>query len=124
MRKNKTILLCDDNQVILFMLKKLISSKSDNLIVVTALNGLEGLKIMNSQPIDYLITDIEMPVLNGWELIESVQKDCFDMKKVIVISAQLEQYIIPHAERFGILKYYLKPIMPHDIDEIAALING
>jgi response regulator of citrate/malate metabolism len=65
-----------------------------------------------------------MPNSNGWELIESVQKDGFDMKKVIVISAQLEQNIIPYAERFAILKYYLKPIMPEDIDEITALINA
>ena len=124
MKKSKTILLCDDNQVILFMLKKLITTKSDNLAVVTALNGLDGLKIINNQPIDYLITDIEMPVMNGWELIESVQKNGFDMKKVIVISAMLEQNIIPYAERFAILKYYSKPIMPEDIDEITALINA
>jgi YesN/AraC family two-component response regulator len=103
------------------MLESLISKM--NIDVVTALDGKEGYDKTLTTPFDFIITDIEMPNMSGWDLIESVQKDGFDMKKVIVISAQLEQNIIPYAERFAILKYYLKPIMPEDIDEITALIN-
>jgi YesN/AraC family two-component response regulator len=118
----KKVLVCDDNPVIVFMLESLITKK--NIDVITAVDGKDGYDKTLTTHFDFIITDIEMPNTSGWDLIESVQKDCFDMKKVIVISAQLEQYIIPHAERFGILKYYLKPIMPHDIDEIATLINA
>jgi YesN/AraC family two-component response regulator len=118
----KKVLVCDDNPVIVFMLESLISKKG--IEVITAVDGKDGYDKTLTTHFDFIITDIEMPNMSGWDLIESVQKDGFDMKKVIVISAQLEQYIIPYAERFGVLKYYLKPIMPHDIDEIAALINA
>jgi YesN/AraC family two-component response regulator len=118
----KKVLVCDDNPVIVFMLESLISKK--DIEVITAVDGKDGYNKTLKTNFDFIVTDIEMPNMSGWDLIESVQKDGFDMKKVIVISAQLEQYIIPFAERFGILKYYLKPIMPHDIDEIAALINA
>ena len=118
----KKVLVCDDNPVIVFMLESLITKK--DIEVITAVDGKDGYDKTLTTHFDFIITDIEMPNMSGWDLIESVQKDGFDMKKVIVISAQLEQYIIPFAERFGILKYYLKPIMPHDIDEIAALINA
>jgi CheY-like chemotaxis protein len=117
----KKVLVCDDNPVIMFMLESLISKKG--IEVVTAVDGQDGYDKTLTTQIDFIVTDIEMPIMNGWELIESVQKDGFDMKKVIVISAMLEQKIIPYAERFAILKYYLKPIMPEDIDEITALIN-
>lgn len=118
----KKVLVCDDNPVIVFMLESLISKKG--IEVITAVDGKDGYDKTSTTNIDFIVTDIEMPNMSGWDLIESVQKDGFDMKKVVVISAQLEQYIIPYAERFSILKYYLKPIMPHDIDEIAALINA
>jgi CheY-like chemotaxis protein len=117
----KKVLVCDDNPVIMFMLESLISKKG--IEVVTSVDGQDGYDKTLTTQIDFIVTDIEMPIMNGWELIESVQKDGFDMKKVIVISAMLEQKIIPYAERFAILKYYLKPIMPEDIDEITALIN-
>jgi YesN/AraC family two-component response regulator len=118
----KKVLVCDDNPVIMFMLESLISKKG--IEVVTAVDGQDGYDKTLTTQIDFIVTDIEMPIMNGWELIESVQKDGFDMKKVIVISAMLEQKIIPYAERFAILKYYLKPIMPEDIKEMAAFINA
>lgn len=117
----KKVLVCDDNPVIIFMLESLISKK--NIDVVTALDGKEGYDKTLTTHFDFIVTDIEMPNMSGWDLIESVQKDGFDMKKVIVISAQLEENIILHAERFAILKYYLKPIVPEDINEIISLIN-
>ena len=118
----KKVLVCDDNPVIVFMLESLITKK--DIEVITAVDGKDGYDKTLTTHFDFIITDIEMPNMSGWDLIESVQKDGFDMKKVIVISAQLEQYIIPYAEKFAILKYYVKPIMPHDIDEIATLINA
>ena len=45
----KKVLVCTDNPVIIFMLKSLIAK--EGIDVVTALNGLEGLKIINNQPI-------------------------------------------------------------------------
>jgi YesN/AraC family two-component response regulator len=118
----KKVLVCDDNPVIVFMLESLIAK--EGIEVVTAVDGQDGYDKTLTNQIDFIITDIEMPYMSGWDLIESVQKDGFDMKKVIVISAQLEQNIIIHAEKFAILKYYLKPIMPEDIKEIAAFINA
>ncbi len=118
----KKVLVCDDNPVIVFMLESLISK--EGIEVVTAVDGKDGYDKTLTNPFDFIVTDIEMPNMSGWDLIESVQKDGFDMKKVIVISAQLEQNIIIHAEKFAILKYYLKPIMPEDIKEIAAFINA
>ena len=118
----KKVLVCDDNPVIVFMLESLIAK--EGIEVVTAVDGQDGYDKTLTNPFDFIVTDIEMPNMSGWDLIGSVQKDGFDMKKVIVISAQLEQNIIIHAEKFAILKYYLKPIMPEDIKEIAALINA
>lgn len=123
MEQKKTVLLCDDNQVILFMLKKLITVKTEKLKVITAIDGIEALKIMRNQPIDYLITDIEMPHMDGWQLIENLKIKGFDMKKVVVISAQVESKLTPLAQKHGILKYYLKPIMPEDIEEIIRLLD-
>jgi YesN/AraC family two-component response regulator len=118
----KKVLMCDDNKVVLFMLECIISRK--NIEIVTAINGKDGFDKTLTNNFDFIITDIEMPIMNGWDLIESVKNEGFDMKKVIVISAQLENNIIPFALKYGILKYYLKPIMPEDINDIIDIINA
>lgn len=122
MNKIKKVLVCDDNPVIIFMLKSLISK--NNIEVTTTINGKIGFDNTLETQFDFIITDIEMPIMSGWDLIESVKINGFDMKKVIVISAQLENQIFTYAERLGILKYYLKPIMPEDINEIITMIKA
>lgn len=121
MNNIKKVLVCDDNPVIIFMLKSLISK---NIEVTTAINGKIGYDKTLTTNFDFIITDIEMPIMSGWDLIEAVKNNGFDMKKVIVISAQLEHHIVLHAERFSILKYYIKPVMIEDINEIIELINA
>ncbi len=54
---------------------------------------------------------------------ENLKIKGFDMKKVVVISAQVESKLMPLAQKHGILKYYLKPIMPEDIEEIIRLLD-
>lgn len=122
MNNIKKVLVCDDNPVIIFMLESLISK--NNIEVTTAINGKIGYDKTLTTNFDFIITDIEMPIMSGWDLIEAVKNNGFDMKKVIVISAQLEHHIVLHAERFSILKYYIKPAMPEDINEIIELINA
>lgn len=116
----KKVLICDDNTIVLFMLKGLFSK--NNLDVYTANDGKEGYDKTLTTHFDFIITDIEMPNMNGWELIESIQKNGFDMKKVIVMTAQLEHKITPNIKKYDVLKYYLKPILPLDIEEITTLI--
>ncbi len=122
--KLKTILICEDNHMNFFVLQKLIQNAFPNIKILHGLDGVEGVKLFSDNEIDVLITDIEMPEMDGWELIEDVKTKGYDMSKVIVISAQSVETMYPNAVKLGIRKCYSKPINPKAIEEIGAIING
>jgi len=72
----------------------------------------EGLALINSFQPDLLFLDIQMPVLDGFELLKKVSKFPFQ----IIFTTAHDQYAI-RAIRFSALDYLLKPI---DADELRA----
>jgi YesN/AraC family two-component response regulator len=120
----KKVLLCDDNEIIVLMVKALIKRYSSDIEIITAENGLIGYNKCLENQIDFVITDIEMPQMSGWDLTEKLAQGNFDMKRIVVISAQLESKITLLAQKFGILKYYLKPITDKDILEMVYTIKN
>jgi len=80
-----------------------------NLNFLTANDGEEALEIYkNNLDIDLIITDINMPKMNGLALIENV-RDIDSSLPVIVMSAHTEQEYIKKAAQLGVTSYLLKP---------------
>ena len=43
--------------------------------VATAVNGAEGLQRLESEPFDLVVSDIEMPVIDGWALAQAIRRN-------------------------------------------------
>ena len=79
------ILVIDDDETILSLVEDAFSSEYQ---VCTANDALEGVGLLLSEPIDCLIVDLGMPVLDGVELIQKMRHSSrFHDTPVIVISA-------------------------------------
>ncbi len=70
-KRQKTILVVDDSNLVRVMLKRVL--EGENYRVLVAEHGETALNIMAGEPIDALISDIEMPVMNGYELVSKVR---------------------------------------------------
>ena len=66
-----TLLIVDDRAINREFLIAILRDGSHRLL--EASNGVEALKIIMSQPIDLIITDILMPTMNGFELVQQLQ---------------------------------------------------
>lgn len=76
---------------------------------LTAKNGEEALDVIKQNPdIDVVVTDLNMPIMSGLELIEKLKEDNFN-KPIIVMSAHTEVDYINKAKEFGVDNYLLKP---------------
>ncbi len=106
-----------------FVLQKLIQNAFPQVEILHGVDGLEGIKLFDNNDIDVLITDIEMPQMDGWELIDELKTKGYDMRKVVVVSAQSVEMLHPNAAKFGVKKCYSKPINPKAIEEIGEIIN-
>ena len=69
-----TILMAEDDRFNRLLIVSLLS-KYPNVKVIEAQNGIEALEILQQKKIDILLLDIYMPKMNGFEVMERVQKD-------------------------------------------------
>lgn len=77
--------------------------------VDVASNGLEGLNLYSSKKYDIVFTDIEMPVMNGIEMIKEI-RDINQDQEVIAVSAHSKSDIFMNVIRVGVQGFLLKPI--------------
>lgn len=80
-------------------------------IAGTAGNGKEALELLNKAPVDLILTDVEMPVMSGLELVRQVSLKMPEICFVVVSGYQDFEYA-RDAFRNGVLDYLTKPIVP------------
>ncbi len=111
----KQILVVEDVKVIQTSLKQIIS-QLDNTNVVLASNGSEAISIISHEEIDLLITDVQMPEMNGIELIKQIRSNKLDIP-IIIISGFDEFGYAKAALELGVSSYILKPLNQKEILE-------
>jgi len=67
------VLLIDDDQIILNLLETVLSMK--NHTSCTADNGTDGLQLAQEQIFDLVITDLSLPGVTGWQIIEHLKSN-------------------------------------------------
>ncbi len=86
--------------------------------VITAKNGEEGLDKFKEYNPDIVITDINMPKMNGLEMSKEIKK-LSPTTPIIITSAYSDSDYVIKAIEIGISRYVLKPI---DFDELLSMI--
>ncbi len=79
--------------------------------VITAVDGLDALNIMNEQHIDMVFTDLEMPRMTGLELTQAIR--AWDEKKhlpVVMVTSRSTNKHRELAEKAGVDDYLTKPV--------------
>ncbi len=90
-----------------------------------AANGKEALKVMENGWIDIVITDYNMPVMNGLELIRSIKnQDLFKDIPVVVVSTEGNEAKIKEFMDSGAAGYITKPFTPESIRDLINNILG
>ena len=112
---DKTVLLCDDERAILrpteFALQR------DGVNVLCAVDGEEAWQLILTSRPDVLVTDWQMPRLNGLELVERVRgHDATQDLPVIMISARSDELQqSERAQRLRLAAIVAKPFSPREL---------
>ncbi|MDO4274549.1 MAG: response regulator [Eubacteriales bacterium] len=112
-RKELNVMIVDDEAIARRDIKMLFDWETHNFhIVAEAVNGQDALEKFRRYPIDIMIVDIEMPVMNGLELAEKVLDESKNVK-FIFLTAHSSFEFARASMRLGVDSYILK----HEIDE-------
>ncbi|MBW5446149.1 response regulator [Cohnella sp. CFH 77786] len=117
-----TIIVAEDEPLLRKTLVSQIQNTDELFQVICASNNGESvLQFMkNTQVPDIIITDIHMPVLDGIELINTVEKIYPSVKKII-ISGYSEFEYARQALKMNVIDYLLKPVKKKDLE---GLLSG
>ena len=101
------ILIVEDEKDLLELFSAVLSNNGYKTI--TAKDGKEALNIIENENIDMIITDIMMPNINGFELVEMLRESKF-MMPILAITAKSQFKDVEYGFNIGIDDYMVKPI--------------
>ena len=116
--RKPSILVVDDSLSVRKYLNGLLSDKGFS--IKTAKNGLEGLNLLKDRKFDLIITDLEMPQVSGYELIETVRLDeKHNETPIIVLTGRASEDFRNLTTNLGANAYIIKPFKDQELfDEI------
>ncbi|MEO7768777.1 MAG: response regulator [Ferruginibacter sp.] len=117
------ILLVDDNEEILEFLKRILSPR---YTILTAEDGGEALKILETEAVQLVISDVMMPVMDGFELCRIIKSN-FDFSHIPVILLTAKNTIQSKVEglELGADAYIEKPFSKEHLQaQIASLLSN
>ena len=98
-------LIIDDNNIARTTLRQLASKIKDLVIVGECADAMEAYNLMQSNPVDLLLLDIEMPGMTGLELTKNIG----NKRPVIIFITSNKEYAI-EAFELNVADYILKPV--------------
>jgi len=120
------ILIVDDSRTIRSVIKKTLDIAGVPVgDLYEAENGKEALDVMNSNWIDLIFADINMPVMSGIEMVKKMSEDnILDKTPVIIVSTEGSKTRIDDLLELGVRAYFRKPINPEELRNIVKEVMG
>jgi len=113
--KNRNILIVDDNARLRAQLKEFLERFFSNVHSVE--DGELGIEIFKKHQLDIIVTDIQMPKVNGMEMLKVIKSIDWDIP-VIVMSAYDEKEYLFESIKHGVVNYLKKPTKINELCEV------
>ena len=110
------VLLIDDNQSLVDMVKQYFSSHAVIEVSDVALNGKDGLSLLESKKYDLVLLDLIMPGMDGIKLLEECAKKNINAR-ILILTSYNSPEVIRKVSGLGIKYFMLKPFELSDLEE-------
>jgi two-component system chemotaxis response regulator CheY len=115
----KKILIVEDSSTTRSLLKAVIEDLGEDVDTVEAPTGFEALKLLPSEPFDLILTDINMPDINGLELINFVKNNLsYSHIPTIIVSTERSEEDRKRGIALGAAAYITKPFKSEELQEV------
>lgn len=112
------VLLVDDSQTARNHVKRVLKSLGIQNIQ-TANNGIEAIKILSEFEFDLIVTDFNMPEMDGQQLTEFVRNDMGNAYvPILMVTSESDEARLGHVQQAGVSAICDKPFEPQSIREI------
>lgn len=110
------ILIADDDRILCSFIRKRLQKHSDRFEVILAGNGEEAVEILNQTPISLLVTDIQMPKMDGMALLSYVNNKRPQIPCIVMTSfptTELEE----RSSTDSLFRLFTKPVQLEELEK-------
>lgn len=109
------LLLVEDDASLRYIVQGGLEDMIGGYEVIAAANGEEGLKQWKEQHPDVIVSDIEMPVMNGYEMVKRIRETDGETP-ILFSSALISPKDVVKGYEIGANNYIKKPFIPEELD--------
>lgn len=118
-------LIVDDSSVMRKIVERSLRQAGLELTVVEAGNGAEALGLLDAGPVDLILSDINMPVMDGLEFVRQLQTiGKLRGIPVVMITTEGSESNVVQALSLGAKGYIRKPFTPDQVKEHVLPVLG
>ncbi len=103
----KQVLIIEDTESLSQALLYVLTAELPEYTFIAAENGLEGLNILRKTKVDLTITDLDMPVMDGYEFLSHARKAFPDMPTFVMTAG--DKSVEKKVLAFGVSRLFYKP---------------
>jgi DNA-binding NarL/FixJ family response regulator len=118
----KKILIVDDEPALRSALAELLSDEADYEIFEAA-HGVEGLDILKKETIDLMLLDVDMPFLNGVDVVKAMQADTevYAQPDILILTNRGDMNTVSEMVSLEMFDYVIKS--DHSLEEIIGMVR-
>lgn len=120
------VLIVDDSKSMRSVIKKIVTLSGFKMEeCLEAGNGREALNVLENYWVDVIISDINMPQMNGFELLVALRNDdLLQSIPVIIVSTEGREDRMEEAYTLGAKGFIKKPFLPEEIKTVLYKVVG
>jgi two-component system chemotaxis response regulator CheY len=126
MREIRTLIVDDSTVMRKIVERSLRQAGLDQMVVYEAGNGAEGLDLLKSKPVDLILSDINMPSMDGLEFLRQIRaQNLAPGVPVVMITTESSEEHVKQAILAGARGYIRKPFTAEQVKErVLPLVNA
>lgn len=114
------VLIADDHPIVRKGLRELVAGEPDMAVAAESGNGLEVVRLIETEPFDVVLLDISMPGMSGLEILQRIRPNL----PILVLSGFPETELAVRTLRAGASGYLNKEMAPEELVAAIRLVNG
>lgn len=117
------VLLVEDDKNLSFILKSSLEQMIGGYEVITASNGKDGLELLSQRTFDVIVSDVEMPVMDGRTMVQQIRRHDPNLPILFITGLTTARDVI-NGYQSGVDFYIKKPFLPEELNaHIQAVLN-
>ena len=109
------VLLVEDDKNLSFILKSSVEEMMGGYEVITASNGKDGLELLSQRVFDVIVSDVEMPVMDGRTMVQQIRKH-YPSLPILFITGLTTARDVINGYQSGVDFYIKKPFLPEELN--------